>query len=310
MKKTFLFASVIAFFAIVATSCGSKVDPPKALYSYTVDELTVTFQNLSSDALSYVWNFGDGATDTAANPVHVYAKYGDYTVTLTATNAGGSAVYEDEVNLVQRAILIDGKFDDWKDLKTVAHCEKTDKSTYDYLYDAKFVRDDENIYFYLEFDSEQDDFDTEEGLVHGYYAQMVQFVLNCGDDATGCSVSWYFDDPALDLLIEGTWTDQFEGSTVSTCPEELNGQENDNWEWVDEGIFNATTCCSAVKLANTHMAIEGKISILKLPVKPKDVLKMGVVTLDAGWTESGALPENSMATGQATPAKLIAVPTL
>ena len=310
MKKTILFASVMAMVAIFAASCGPKVDPPKALFSYSVDELVVTFQNLSTEAVSYVWNFGDGTTDTAANPVHEYADYGDYTVTLTATNAGGSNTYEDEVNLVQRAVVVDGDFSDWAALKKVAICEKTDNSTYDYLYNAKLVRDEDFIYFYLEFDNEQDDFDTEEGPVHGYYAQMIQFVLNCGDESTGCSVAWYFDDPAIDILIEGTWTDQFEGGSVFTCPEELNGQENDNWEWIDEGVFNSTTCCKAVKLANGHMAIEGKISVLKLPVKPADVLKMGVVTLDAGWSESGALPENSMATGQATPAKLIAVPAL
>lgn len=39
--------------------------------------------------LSYLWNFGDGNTSTAANPVHNYAGPGPYTVTLIATSSNG-----------------------------------------------------------------------------------------------------------------------------------------------------------------------------------------------------------------------------
>ncbi|WP_435807754.1 PQQ-dependent sugar dehydrogenase [Streptomyces canus] len=41
------------------------------------------------DALTYSWNFGDGATSTAANPTHTYKKNGTYTATLTAKDASG-----------------------------------------------------------------------------------------------------------------------------------------------------------------------------------------------------------------------------
>jgi len=48
---------------------------------------TVFFFNNSTSTgpLYYVWNFGDGQTDTATNPYHVYPA-GSYTVTLLATN--------------------------------------------------------------------------------------------------------------------------------------------------------------------------------------------------------------------------------
>jgi PKD repeat protein len=39
---------------------------------------------------SWVWSFGDGNTSTLENPSHTYVSAGSYTVTLTATNAGGS----------------------------------------------------------------------------------------------------------------------------------------------------------------------------------------------------------------------------
>jgi hypothetical protein len=42
------------------------------------------FTNLSQNAISYVWNFGDGNTSVLVNPEHEYATNGTYTVTLTA----------------------------------------------------------------------------------------------------------------------------------------------------------------------------------------------------------------------------------
>jgi PGF-pre-PGF domain-containing protein len=40
---------------------------------------------------SWSWSFGDGATSTAQNPIHTYTAPGTYTVSLTATTAGGSS---------------------------------------------------------------------------------------------------------------------------------------------------------------------------------------------------------------------------
>ncbi|MDX3380903.1 PQQ-dependent sugar dehydrogenase [Streptomyces niveiscabiei] len=41
------------------------------------------------DALTYRWDFGDGATSTSANPSHTYRKNGTYTATLTAKDPDG-----------------------------------------------------------------------------------------------------------------------------------------------------------------------------------------------------------------------------
>jgi gliding motility-associated-like protein len=55
--------------------------------------LTVNFQNSSSmidnSPLTYLWDFGDGATSTAAAPQHTYTTEGRFTVSLTATSTGG-----------------------------------------------------------------------------------------------------------------------------------------------------------------------------------------------------------------------------
>ena len=51
----------------------------------------VEFDNNSTDAIDYAWDFGDGDTSTEASPTHRYYKSGEYTVTLTATNEKGKS---------------------------------------------------------------------------------------------------------------------------------------------------------------------------------------------------------------------------
>ena len=86
--------------------------------------LTVRFTNLSSgDGItSWSWDFGDGDTSTAQNPVHTYNNIGTYTVTLTVENAHGNATVTKsnyitvaaehisrlEVNSVRQRLLLGG----------------------------------------------------------------------------------------------------------------------------------------------------------------------------------------------------------
>jgi len=61
------------------------------------------FANSSTDATSYVWNFGDGQTSTDFQPWHTYASQGDYTVTLVAHNAlcgNDTLVFTDYIHVV------------------------------------------------------------------------------------------------------------------------------------------------------------------------------------------------------------------
>ena len=53
--------------------------------------LAVAFTSKSTGSISaYSWNFGDGTTNTTANPSHAYGIAGTYTVNLTVTGPGGS----------------------------------------------------------------------------------------------------------------------------------------------------------------------------------------------------------------------------
>ena len=61
--------------------------------------LTVEFTNTSAgDNLTYVWDFGDGQTSVEHSPVHEYSAPGEFTVTLTTTNAFGVDIKTDTVS--------------------------------------------------------------------------------------------------------------------------------------------------------------------------------------------------------------------
>ncbi len=71
---------------------------------------TVTFNNQSSNAVSYAWNFGDDSTSTLQNPSHIYNKPGTYTVTLVVTNANGcrdSFIKTNYINVIRPVASIE-----------------------------------------------------------------------------------------------------------------------------------------------------------------------------------------------------------
>ncbi|WP_420643728.1 PKD domain-containing protein [Candidatus Leptofilum sp.] len=76
--------------SLMETDLITVYDIPVADFEATVDfgasPLEVGFANLSSGATSYLWDFGDGNSSTAATPTHLYTQGGSYTVTLTASN--------------------------------------------------------------------------------------------------------------------------------------------------------------------------------------------------------------------------------
>ncbi|WP_317042799.1 PKD domain-containing protein [Catalinimonas alkaloidigena] len=53
--------------------------------------LAVNFTNLTQNASSFEWTFGDGATSTDASPVHAFAEEGAFEVVLIARSEGGCA---------------------------------------------------------------------------------------------------------------------------------------------------------------------------------------------------------------------------
>jgi len=70
--------------AIKYFSATAQVAPP------LIGGGLVAFKNASTNAESYFWDFGDGATSTDKDPVHIYLTSGDYTVKLIAISGCGN----------------------------------------------------------------------------------------------------------------------------------------------------------------------------------------------------------------------------
>jgi len=73
----------------------TKASPPVASFTSNVTSgsapLNVGFSDTSTNSpVTWAWTFGDGGTSSVQNPVHMYTTAGTYTVSLLATNYGGS----------------------------------------------------------------------------------------------------------------------------------------------------------------------------------------------------------------------------
>lgn len=111
---------IMAFFTISITSCtddrfeipeaGSLEDltPPQAAFSYTQNEADYrefSFANASISATTYEWDFGDGNSSTDLEPTNIYAAEGEYTVTLTASDALGVTSTTSQTIVVEEPII-------------------------------------------------------------------------------------------------------------------------------------------------------------------------------------------------------------
>ena len=69
---------------------------------------SVTFTDKSTgDIISWLWDFGDGATATGQNPSHVYTKIGKFTVTLTVTDSLSQSDTEKKLDYIKVIEQID-----------------------------------------------------------------------------------------------------------------------------------------------------------------------------------------------------------
>jgi len=79
---------LILFVSFVYNACNEDNDPP-VISSFAVNDIVdagydLQFENLSSNASAYLWDFGDGTQSTQFEPIKFYEQGGNYTVTLTA----------------------------------------------------------------------------------------------------------------------------------------------------------------------------------------------------------------------------------
>ena len=86
--QSFVFTKPIVIHSnpLASFNLNGNVCLPQGTASFTNAS---TISDGTGPLLSYLWNFGDGNTSTASNPVHNFTTGGPFTVTLTATSNNG-----------------------------------------------------------------------------------------------------------------------------------------------------------------------------------------------------------------------------
>ena len=85
--KLFLIITLVVLFA----ACKKNPTSCFAVPDKIVEGEPVDFQNCSTDATDYEWDFGDGTSSTIDLPTHIYTLAGNYSVSLTVKN-GSKAI--------------------------------------------------------------------------------------------------------------------------------------------------------------------------------------------------------------------------
>jgi len=89
-NSSFAYATI----TIVVKEKEETNKPPCADFTYSINNLTVTFTDLSYDEdgsiVSWHWSFGDNSTSNERNPSHVYSQEGTYSVSLTVEDNEGA----------------------------------------------------------------------------------------------------------------------------------------------------------------------------------------------------------------------------
>jgi len=100
------------------TQTITVVDNPIA--NFSVSQVTgcaldnsFIFTNSSSNAVSYIWDFGDGTSSVDANPTHTFINAGIYNVKLIATSTYGCQDIEIK-NSLQKIMNLKPKNFKWK----------------------------------------------------------------------------------------------------------------------------------------------------------------------------------------------------
>ena len=89
-----------------------SVVPPTAMFTYepmmniTVNVTTIEFTDTSTmgdaNITSWMWDFGDGTNSTEQNPTYMYNTTGNFTISLTVTDANGETdTYEATIEVME-----------------------------------------------------------------------------------------------------------------------------------------------------------------------------------------------------------------
>ena len=283
-NKTILFSLFALLVVGLISSCGEDPKDPitgEALFTYNADGYTVTFTNtstISGGSVTHLWEFGDGETSTEKDPVHTYAGKGEYSVTLTETDAdGGTHTITTRINVDKktRIFLDDNSLDDWNDVTedkfrvTLGDNSGVIKSlTFDY--DAKY------LYTKLVF----------EGTIQD--SVIFNVFLDTDNDLTGFS-SHLWPLLGVDYLLQGQV-----GIGAASWLGTFNYVGMDHgWGWEEQSLAADYYVMGTVVENAGEVTYEIGFDRAKIPGLDGDAVKLAIYLSDKGWAEIGFAPDKT-----------------
>ena len=255
----------IASFTASSTSAG-------------VGEL-ISFTNNSTEATSFQWEFGDGATSTEENPTHAYSLDGSFNVELTAINEKGSSSASTTVVIAYPDPVADFSMD-----KTTAEMDEI----------VTFTNSSQNAATYS-WSFGDGETSTEENTTHAYAEDgtyTIQLTATGPGGATNSttkSVTITIPDPIADFTMDNNGY-AAPGETVTFTNESKYGASyawdfgdgtnstvtNPTHAFPDEGIYTIQLTVTGLN-AGTHSTSEA-ITIAEPPVAAFTMDKSSVGT--------------------------------
>ena len=303
MKKVFAFVAVIA--AVCAVSCKKGDTPASKPVDATITAADVTVEvgstvrvnatTNSTATISYVQdNSGVYSVDAAGVVTGVKAGEGqlvikvpavegkftaaEMTIKVSVTDAGGFNPP------AEAAIKIDGDFSDWAALKQGSFSQTygDEDATHPALTHCKVYADAENIYVYVEWDTDM--------IVYEKDVEHVPFhcYINTDNNENTGGYGTEFADADIDVLLEGALYDggvmgSYDPSAFSYAGEPGTTE----WAWDDLGIEE--TFCAGAGIDGKYELSISRAALSAAGFTVADIFTIGF-DIQQNWDSVGILP--------------------
>ncbi|WP_225321327.1 PKD domain-containing protein [Rhizosphaericola mali] len=271
-----LFLPVLLLFNSCKKDQGGTT--PTINFSIAISGDTVRFTNLSIDANSFNWDFGDGDSSKEENPTHIYPGKGKYVPTLYAkSSSGGSANGSTVINISKTSpiLLNDNTLSDWDTLSVNVYNSTAAGGNFIM---GKFDYDANKIYFYFEMKSKVAD------------GNIFDFYLDTDNSSSTGLLTSAFTGGGYDELLEGQLLLNQSTAAIPLVVYSHTGAQAD-FSFNALSLTDFFTIGTIVQDGDT-LKFEGSFDRSKLSISNSTAIRLGIIATKSDWSATlGSLPD-------------------
>lgn len=258
----------------IAYSCkkNDNVVVKDVVFTVSVNSYDVTFNNTTTDAKSFKWDFGDGGTSTETSPTHTYKSKGKFVATLTAALNNGQSISGSTIINVSKSSpvkLDDNTLADWD---TISNKVVPSGKLGGIVKMAKFDYDSNNIYIYVQMTAKVSD-----GNIFDFYLDTDH------NPATGL-LSGEIPGGGYDYLLEGPLLSDPNGLVQY---QHTGAQDAFSFTPLDIPEYYKV---GTVQEANGVVTFEMALVRSKISGLTGKALTFGIIVSDMNYNELGYIP--------------------